>query len=174
LLVVALTLPAHIALVRAMQRHEIEREYLALVRGRISGPGRVDAAIGRDPRHRQRMAVVAGGRPAVTHYAIEHPFGHFTLLRVRLETGRTHQIRVHMAHRRHPLVGDPVYSRPQALPRTVPAVLGQALAAFPRQALHARRLAFDHPLTAESLVLQAPVPKDLQTLLDALMRGDPL
>ena len=174
LLVVALTLSAHIALLRAMQRHEIEREYLALVRGRIHAPGQVDAPIGRDPHHRQRMAVVTGGRKAVTHYAVEQSYGHFTLLRVRLETGRTHQIRVHLSHRRHPLVGDPVYGGQQALPRSMTASLAEELSAFRRQALHARRLAFKHPLTGESLALQAAVPDDLRHLLDALAKGDPV
>lgn len=164
LLVVALDLRAHTRLVAAMARREIKREYDALVIGVVTAGDTVDAPIGRDPRHRTRMAVTDGGRRAVTHYSVVERFERLTLLRVRLETGRTHQIRVHLAHLRHPLVGDTVYG---ARRRSGVAVAD----AFPRQALHARRLAFAHPLTAAPLEFEAPMPDDLQVLLQALRRS---
>lgn len=164
LLVVALDLRAHTRLVAAMARREIKREYDALVIGVVTAGNTVDAPIGRDPRHRTRMAVTDGGRRAVTHYSVVERFERLTLLRVRLETGRTHQIRVHLAHLRHPLVGDTVYG---ARRRSGVAVAD----AFPRQALHARRLAFAHPLTAAPLEFEAPMPDDLQVLLQALRRS---
>lgn len=165
LLVVALDLRAHTRLVTAMARREIRREYDALVIGAVTAGNTVDAPIGRDPRHRTRMAVTDGGRRAVTHYSVAERFERLTLLRVQLETGRTHQIRVHLAHLRHPLVGDAVYgSRRRS---------GVAAAdAFPRQALHARRLAFVHPLTAAPLEFEAPLPDDLQILLQILRRPE--
>lgn len=165
LLVVALDLRAHTRLVATLARREIRREYDALVIGAVTAGNTVDAPIGRDPRHRTRMAVTAGGRRAVTHYSVAERFERLTLLRVQLETGRTHQIRVHLAHLRHPLVGDAVYgSRRRS---------GVAIAdAFPRQALHARRLAFVHPLSAAPLEFEAPLPDDLQTLLQALRNAE--
>lgn len=161
LLVVALDLRAHARLVAALARREITREYDALVIGAVTAGTTVDAPIGRDPRHRTRMAVTVGGRRAVTHYSVAERFDRHTLLRVKLETGRTHQIRVHLAHLRHPIVGDNVYG---ARRRS-----GMATAdAFPRQALHARHLAFAHPATGAPLSFEAPLPADLQALLLAL------
>ena len=138
LLVVAKTLEAQTSLVRQLQARTVRREYLSLVHGRVARGGKVEAPIGRHPKQRTRMAVAARGRPSVTHYEVLRHFAHATLLRCRLETGRTHQIRVHMQSLGHPLVGDPVYGKK----RTADPLLG----AFLRQALHAERLAFIHPV----------------------------
>jgi len=153
LLVVAKTLPAQTDLVRQLQARTIAREYLALVHGRVSSGGTVDAPLGRHPTQRTRMAVIARGRNAVTHYEVVKRYSDTTLLRCRLETGRTHQIRVHMNSIRHPLVGDPVYGRRRP---TIP---------FPRQALHAERLAVRHPETGRVMRWRAPVPSDMRSLL---------
>jgi len=168
LLVIARRLPAHTALVEQLQARVIEREYLAVVNGTPVAGGSVDAPIGRHPVDRQRMAVTAGGRPAVTHYRVLRRFHAHTLLRVKLETGRTHQIRVHMAHIRLPLLGDPVYGgRPRlpagALPRCITAIQR-----FRRQALHAARLALTHPATGEWLEWRTEAPADLAELLAIL------
>jgi 23S rRNA pseudouridine1911/1915/1917 synthase len=160
LMVVARTLAAQTHLVRQLQARSVSREYLALAHGQVRSAGTVDAPIGRHPTQRTRMAVVPGAREAVTHYAVEAAFSDCTLLRCRLETGRTHQIRVHMAHLGHPLVGDPVYGRKRcANPR---------LQDFPRQALHARRLALIHPSSGELAEWSVPMPADMQALIDAL------
>jgi len=160
LLVVAKHDQAHELLARQLAEHTVQREYVALVHGNMSvDRGTVDAPIGRDPANRQRMAVVAkGGKPAITHFVVERRFGTYTLLRLRLETGRTHQIRVHMKYIGHPLVGDPKYG-----PRRTLAINGQAL--------HAAVLGFIHPRTEEQLVFEAPLPADMQALLDALSSG---
>jgi 23S rRNA pseudouridine1911/1915/1917 synthase len=166
LLVVGKTLQAQTHLTRQLQARTVKREYLALVHGAIERGGHVDAPVGRHPTQRTRMAVVERGRPAVTHYEVLERFGrHATLLRCRLETGRTHQIRVHLQSLNHPLVGDPVYgkSRRSAL---------DVLNAFKRQALHAEKLAFQHPDTGETVAWQAPLPDDFAQLLGAL-RTDP-
>jgi len=168
LLVVARTLAAHHHLVDALARRDVTRDYLALVNGTLTGGGRVDAPIGRHPRDRTRMAVVARGREAVTHYRVAERFTAQTLLNVQLETGRTHQIRVHMAHRHHPLVGDPVYGGRARLGKGLPVALREQLRRFPRQALHAVRLEIDHPLSGERMAWQAPLPADFEELLAAL------
>ncbi len=168
LLVVARSLPAHTALVAQLQARTIEREYLAVVNGLPVAGGMVDAPVGRHPVDRQRMAVTPGGRPAITHYRIVRRFRAHTLLRVKLETGRTHQIRVHMAHVRLPLLGDPVYGgRLQIPPGASPRCI-KAIQQFRRQALHAERLALTHPLRGERLEWRAEVPPDLAELLAAL------
>lgn len=169
LLVVAKTLTAQTDLVRQLQARTVGREYLALVQGRVSADGKVDAPVGRHPVQRTKMAVVESGKPAVTHYAVLERFRHYTLVRCRLETGRTHQIRVHMQSIGHPLVGDPVYgSKAKALPAQDRA----AIQAFGRQALHAARLRLVHPATGETLSWEAPVPDDMTTLLTALRAVD--
>jgi 23S rRNA pseudouridine1911/1915/1917 synthase len=142
-----------------------------LAQGYITAGGVVDEPIGRHPTDRKRFAVRAGGKEAVTHYRIAARLPGHTLLTVKLETGRTHQIRVHLAHIRHPLLGDPVYGgRPRP-----PAGCGEALIAllhgFRRQALHAAKLGLEHPSTGEWLEWQAPLPPDMQELLDALERA---
>ena len=168
LLTVAATCSAYTALVRQMQAHKIRREYLCLVQGEVIAGGRVDAPLGRHPRDRKRMAVVAGGRGAVTHYRVLNRFQGCTLLSVLLETGRTHQIRVHMAHIRHPVVGDAVYGgHRHALSNK--AVL-EALREFKRQALHATRLALKHPVTGEDCAWESELPADMRALMDLLSR----
>lgn len=168
LLVVARNLPAHAFLAKQLAARRFLREYRAVVHGVLPAGGSVDAPLGRHPVDRKRMAVGAGGRTAVTHYRVERRFRAHTLLRLRLETGRTHQIRVHMAHIRHPLVGDPVYGgRPRRPPQPTTALI-DALAGFRRQALHAARLGLTHPYTRETLVWEAPLPADVAALLAAL------
>jgi 23S rRNA pseudouridine1911/1915/1917 synthase len=158
LLVVAKTLAAHANLVRQLQARTVSRIYLAVVHGRVTSPGKVEAPVGRHPSQRTRMAVVARGKPALTHYEIMEAFGATTLLRCRLESGRTHQIRVHMHSIGHPLVGDPVYRarRPGGGP------------AFGRQALHAERLELEHPTTRRRVGWRADVPPDMLHLIAAL------
>ncbi len=168
LMVVARTLAAHTALVAQLQAREVRREYLALCYGELTGGGRVEAPIGRHPRDRVRMAVTARGRPAVTHYRLLRRYPGMTLLRVRLETGRTHQIRVHLAHLGHPLVGDPVYGGRLRLPPGADEGAVAALRTFRRQALHAAVLGLVHPLSGETLQWEAPLPDDFEALLAAL------
>ena len=170
LLVVARSLRAHAALVEQLQARRIEREYLAVVHGVPVAGGTVDAPIGRHPVDRQRMAVTPGGKPAVTHYRVLRRFRAHALLRVKLETGRTHQIRVHMAHVRFPLLGDPVYGgRPRLPPNASPRCI-EVIQHFRRQALHAERLALTHPVTGEWLEWRAEMPADLVELLDVLSK----
>lgn len=171
LLVVAKTLTAHQALVAALERREIHRGYEAICQGVMTGGGEIDAPIGRHPRDRLRMAVVERGRPAVTHYRIIERFRAHTHVRVELETGRTHQIRVHMAHIRHPLVGDPLYGGRPRLPKSPSVALVAGLREFKRQALHARRLELVHPVTGAQLALESPLPADMRALLE-ILRAD--
>jgi 23S rRNA pseudouridine1911/1915/1917 synthase len=168
LLVVARTLAAHTALVRQLQDKSAWREYEAVVTGLVPGDGMVEAPIGRHPVDRKRMAVVAGGKPAVTHYRVLARFRAHSHLRLRLETGRTHQIRVHMAHLHFPLVGDPVYANRVVLPAHCPERLARLLRGFPRQALHAVRLGLVHPASGDYLQWDSPLPTDLRELLLAL------
>ncbi|MFO7189925.1 MAG: 23S rRNA pseudouridine(1911/1915/1917) synthase RluD [Pseudomonadota bacterium] len=159
LLVVAKTLEAQTDLVRQLQARSVGRIYLALVHGIVETGGTVDAPIGRHPVERTRMAVTGRGKPARTHYEVLEHFENATLLQCRLETGRTHQIRVHMHSIGHPLIGDPLYGRRQAR---------GALARFGRQALHAERLALVHPVTGERCEWRSPLPADMAALLQAL------
>lgn len=169
LLLVARTLPAHKRLVELLAEREVHREYLALVQGQVIAGGTVDAPIGRHRTDRTRMAVSAGGREAVTHYRVAQRFAHHTLLRVLLETGRTHQIRVHLASIGHAVVGDATYARLR-LPRGASTECREALGAFRRQALHAARLELPHPMSDEPLAFDAPLPADMAALLDVLAR----
>lgn len=173
LLVVARTLSAHRSLVEQLRKRTVRREYLALVQGAVTAGGTVDEPIGRHPVDRKRFAVRAEGREAVTHFRIEERFSHHTLLRVRLETGRTHQIRVHMAHIRHPLVGDPLYGGRLRLPPHASPALIESLQGFRRQALHAVRLGLEHPETGQAMVWETGLPEDLARLIDQL-RSDQL
>ena len=168
LLVVARTLRAHRSLVEQLREHSVVREYEAVATGVLTGGGTVDAPIGRDPRHRTRMAVVPGGRPAVTHYRVVARFRAHTHVRVRLETGRTHQVRVHLASLHHPLVGDPVYGGRLRIPAGCSPELAGALRAFRRQALHAARLELTHPATGSPMSWESPLPADLRALLRSL------
>ncbi len=168
LMVVARTLEAHTVLVEALQRREMSREYMALVEGGFVSGGTIDEPIGRHPVDRKKMAVVRNGRHAVTHYRIRQRYLAHTLLDVKLETGRTHQIRVHMAHIRHPIVGDPVYGGRKRIPKGLDAATIEALHQFPRQALHACRLGLVHPLSGEEMFWEAEAPEDMQQLLASL------
>ncbi|BBP03922.1 pseudouridine synthase [Sulfuriferula plumbiphila] len=159
LLVVAKTLTAQTSLVRQLQARSVKREYLAVAHGLIAQDGKVDARIGRHPSQRTKMAVVHSGREAVTHYTVLEHLGHCTLIRCVLETGRTHQIRVHLQSIGHALVGDPVYGR---------ATQTAALRDFKRQALHATRLGLLHPLSSVLQEWQVEPPEDFQALLDHL------
>ena len=175
LMVVARSLRAHTSLVEQLQARTVSREYAAVTVGAMTGGGTVDAAIGRHPRQRKKMAVVShGGKPAVTHYRVAERFANHTLVKVRLETGRTHQIRVHMAHIHYPLVGDPQYGGRPKLPRGADAELVEALRSFPRQALHAQRLGLEHPASGEDLEWESGLPEDMEALLDCLRRCDPV
>ena len=164
LLVIALTLTAHARLVAELSRREFTREYDAIIQGEMIAGGSIDEPIGRHPRERLKMAVVDNGRPAVTHYRVQERFAQHTHLRVRLETGRTHQIRVHMAHIRKPIVGDFLYGGPMR-GAGLPVVLRETLKAFPRQALHARELEVTHPLSGKRVGVVAEPPADIQELL---------
>jgi 23S rRNA pseudouridine1911/1915/1917 synthase len=168
-MVVARTLPAHTALVAQLSARGVHRQYLAVVVGALVSGGTANAAIDRHPRDRIRMAARdEGGRDAVTHYRLRERFRAHTALECRLETGRTHQIRVHMAHLKHPIVGDPLYGGPLKLPKGATAELIDALRGFRRQALHAETLEFMHPITGEPVRCSAPVPDDMLHLLQAL------
>jgi 23S rRNA pseudouridine1911/1915/1917 synthase len=167
-LVAARTLTAHHTLTKAMAAREIRREYLTLVFGKVISGGTIDAPIGRHPTDRIRMAVIEDGKPAVSHYRVVERFGAHTLLRVALETGRTHQIRVHMAHLRWSIVGDPLYGGSLRLPAGASETLKDALRGFKRQALHAETLVFAHPVTGEEVRNSAPLPDDMRQLLQVL------
>ncbi|MES9944186.1 MAG: 23S rRNA pseudouridine(1911/1915/1917) synthase RluD [Candidatus Thiodiazotropha sp.] len=168
LLVVAKTLQSQHALVDQLQARSVKREYLAIVQGEMIAGGSVDAPIGRHPVNRLRMAVNETGKQAVTHYRIEQRYRAHTLLRVRLETGRTHQIRVHMHHIRHPLLGDPLYGGRLKLPAGISDELVTALKQFRRQALHATRLELLHPELGRPIAWEAPVPADMRQMMDLL------
>ena len=162
LLVVAKTLRAHTDLVRQLQARTVKREYLALVYGEVDRPGTVNEPLARDPHNRTKRAVHSQGKEAVTHYDVVERFPGITLLRCKLETGRTHQIRVHMQHIGHPLVGDTVYNASRRSHLKLP---------FPRQALHAERLGLIHPITQEPMQWECPLPADFAELLEALRQN---
>jgi len=169
LMVVAKTLSAHHALVKQLQKRDIKREYEALVYGEMTGGGTVDEPIGRHPHHRTRMAVEPfHGKEAVTHYRVKTRYHGITHIDVSLETGRTHQIRVHMSHIKYPIVGDTTYAGRNRIPMGASQTLSDALKMFPRQALHARRLGLFHPSGGKYLEWEAELPDDMQNLLNIL------
>lgn len=185
LMVVARTLEAQKDLVEQLQARSVFRQYVAIARGNMIVGGTVDAPIGRHPRQRQKMAVIeeqqvnradeeeyqardTGAKEAITHYQLVSNLGSYCLIRCRLETGRTHQIRVHMAHIKHPLLGDPLYSGRMQWAKGLTEELRNRIQAFGRQALHAEQLGLIHPVSGEEMEWQAPIPKDMQELLDAL------
>jgi 23S rRNA pseudouridine1911/1915/1917 synthase len=168
LMVVARSLRAHTALVEQLSERDVHRQYAAIVYGALVSGGRVDAPLGRHPRDRLKQAVREDGRAAVTHYRVRERFRTMTLVECRLETGRTHQIRVHMAHVRHPLVGDTQYGGLLKLPKGASDELVAALRGFRRQALHAERLEFVHPGTGKMVAFEAPLPPDMLALVVAL------
>lgn len=167
-MVIARTLEAHTALVEQLSARRVHRQYLAVVVGALVAGGTANAPIDRHPRDRLRMAVRDDGKEAVTHFRLRERFRAHTLLECRLETGRTHQIRVHMAHLKHPIVGDPLYGGPLKLPRGASEETIATLRGFRRQALHAETLEFAHPVTGEPVRCTAPVPADMQALIAAL------
>ncbi len=167
-MVVAKTIPAQTALVSAMQQRLITREYEAVCHGTLTGGGTVDAPIGRHQTQRTLMAIDEAGKPAVTHYRVMERFRAHTRLRLRLETGRTHQIRVHMQSLHHPLVGDPVYGGRPRPPRGASEQFRQVLQSFQRQALHAALLKLEHPISGEPMEWQAPIPEDMRFLVETL------
>ena len=168
LLVVARDVTSHVRLVEQLQARTVARQYSAVVVGVMPSGGTVDAPIGRHRVDRKRMAVTGQGRQAITHYRVAERFAAHTLIAVRLETGRTHQIRVHMAHIRYPLVGDPVYGGRLRIPAGCGDELKETLRNFKRQALHAGRLGIIHPVTGEAVEWQAALPDDMAQLIDAL------
>lgn len=172
LMVVAKTLVAHQSLVKQLQAKTVSREYLAIVQGVMTGGGTVDKPIGRHPQVRTKMAVLDfGGKEAVSHYRVIERFPAHTLIRVKLETGRTHQIRVHMASIGYPLVGDSTYGGRLKLPKGSTQELHDALRAFKRQALHATQLALSHPVSGEHMEWQALPPEDFNRLF-AMLKTD--
>jgi 23S rRNA pseudouridine1911/1915/1917 synthase len=172
LMVVAKTLEAHTDLVAQLADRTVSREYEAVAVGAMTGGGTVNAPMGRHPIHRKLMAVLSqGGKRAVTHYRVATRFPHHTHIKVKLETGRTHQIRVHMAHIGFALVGDKTYGKSFKIPKGANAQLIEALKAFPRQALHAAKLGLEHPGTGEYTEWTAPIPEDFKGLLAALKSG---
>jgi len=176
LMVVARTLRAHTALVEQLQARAVHRQYEAVAFGAMIAGGKVDAPVGRHPHDRVKQAVVEedSGRAAVTHYRVRERFRAHTLVECRLETGRTHQIRVHMAHIRHPLVGDAVYGSRLKLPKAATPELVEALRTFRRQALHAEKLEFEHPKTRKPVSVIAERPADLEQLVRTLREDSAL
>lgn len=173
LMVVAHSLRAHQSLVEQLQMRTMGRTYLALVHRYLTAGGTIDAPIGRHQHDRLRMSLRPDGKSAITHYRIEARFKDLTLLRVQLETGRTHQIRVHMASIKHPIVGDKLYGQHSWLPKNAPDVVKSAIHTFPRQALHAHELRLHHPHTQEALSFTSPLPTDMHSLLDTLTTHAP-
>lgn len=168
LMVVAKTEKAHKSLVEQLQARSMGREYLAVVTGVLTGGGYVDEPIGRHPTHRIKMAVHPMGKPAITHYRVLQRYTAHTLVGLKLETGRTHQIRVHMAHLHYPLVGDPLYAGRARIPAGVDDALKKVVRDFPRQALHAQTLTLMHPDKLKEMSWSVEIPTDMQLLIDAL------
>ncbi len=169
-MVVARSLRAHTGLVEQLQSRQMSRVYQAIARGETDSAGTINAPVGRHPRDRKRMAVVAAGKPSITRFRVIRRFQGFSHLEVSLESGRTHQIRVHMQHIGHPLVGDPVYGKSRKALIDVPDAVLESIRAFSRQALHAHRLSLAHPASGETVCFEAPVPADMGGLLDDLKK----
>jgi len=171
-MVVARTLTAHHHLVNQLQERSVKREYRAVTQGVITAGRTIEEPIGRHPNDRKKMAVVEDGKEAITHFNVLQKFRNFSEIKVNLETGRTHQIRVHLAHLRHPLVGDQVYGGRLTLPKSISQELTLKLHQFKRQALHARKLSFIHPVTGEPVSFETQIPDDMQQLIDIIKRSD--
>jgi 23S rRNA pseudouridine1911/1915/1917 synthase len=174
ILVVARSVVAHTRLTEQLQAREFLREYQTIVNGVMISGGMVDVPIGRHPTLRTRMAVTDSGKPAITHYRVKNRFRAHTHLNVKLETGRTHQIRVHLAYVKYPIVGDPVYGRRVVLPKHSSDEFVQLLRDFKRQALHAATLGLQHPTKQEWMQWSVPIPADMQQLLDMLAQDQKL
>lgn len=168
LLVIARTPQSHTYLVDQLQARNIYREYETIVNGIMTAGGTIEQAIGRHPKHRTRMAVVKNGRPATTHYRIIKKYRHHTHLQVNLETGRTHQIRVHLTWYHYPIIGDPLYGSMKQLVKGMDPELANIITAFPRQALHARAIKLVHPQSNELMEWKSPIPEDMVALINAL------
>lgn len=168
LLIVAKTMETYQRLVSMMQDRLIKRRYLAVVYGQMTAGGTIDEPVGRHPVDRKRMAVTPTGKPAVTHYRINQRYEFHTVVDVELETGRTHQIRVHMAYLHYPIVGDQVYGGRLRIPRHCTSELRSFLQGFKRQALHARHLEFQHPVSGQELIFESPLPDDISRLIELL------
>tara|TARA_R110002072_G_scaffold55372_3_gene144394 strand:+ start:12077 stop:13021 length:945 start_codon:yes stop_codon:yes gene_type:complete len=171
-LVVARTLESHTNLVNQLQKRDIKREYQAIVCGQLTSGGTIENKLGRHPKQRIKMAVTSNGKTATTHYRLIKKYQHYTHLHVQLETGRTHQIRVHMSHIKHPIVGDPVYGNNGSIRKGVNPSLRDFISNFSRQALHAYSLSLTHPLTKIDMTFNADLPEDIQTLLTVLNQND--
>lgn len=170
-LVVARNIKSHTKLVTDLQARDLKRQYLAVVQGTLVSGRTIETQIGRHPRSRTKMGVIPNGKDAITHFRIKQRFANHTLLNVNLETGRTHQIRVHMQHINHPIVGDQTYGQLR-LPKRASDELRSCLQNFKRQALHAHTLGFTHPTSGEYVEYTAPMPDDMQQLVDCLAKED--
>ena len=170
LMVVARSLRAHAGLIEQLSSRAVHRQYVAVVHGPMVAGNTVDAPIDRHPHERIHMAVVkeGAGREAITHYRVREKFRSHTVVECHLETGRTHQIRVHMAYVKHPLIGDPLYGGSFKLPKAATEALVEALRGFRRQALHAEKLSFTHPVSGDTLSFESPLPADMVALIDTL------
>lgn len=168
LMLIAKNIIAHNQLVQAIQERQIKRHYIAVVNGTFISGDTIDAPIGRHPRNRLKMAIGNHGKSAITHFKIRERFPTHTLLDIELETGRTHQIRCHMAYRQHPIIGDRIYGYRPMFPKNVDEDLKAALINFPRQALHAIKLSFTHPTTQENMSFEAKIPADIAELIGLL------
>lgn len=171
-MVVARTLASHTYLVDKLQKREIKREYQAVVCGQLISGGSIENKMGRHPVNRLKMTVTNSGKTAITHYRIINKFQHYTHLDVQLETGRTHQIRVHMSHIKHPIVGDPVYGKNNSIRKGVDSSLRDIIKNFKRQALHACSLGLPHPVSGKIMKFNAELPNDFNTLIKALDSHD--
>jgi len=172
LMVVAKTETAKLSLIKQLESHSVSREYSAIVYGSMVTGGMVDEPIGRDSVNRQKQAVTKSGKPAITHYRVIEKFRNFTLIKAILETGRTHQIRVHMSHIGHSLLGDFTYGGKVKFPKGATDELKQAIKNFPRQALHAKKLSINHPKDNKELSWKSKLPEDLDNMINILREYD--
>ena len=172
LMVVAKTEPSKLSLIKQLESHSVSREYTAIAYGSMVTGGMVDEPIGRDSTNRQKQAVTKSGKPAITHFRVIEKFKNFTLIKVILETGRTHQIRVHMSHIGHPLLGDFNYGGKVKFPKGATDELKQAIKNFPRQALHARKLSIIHPRDNKEIFWKSKLPEDLENMINILRKYD--
>ncbi|MDC9714863.1 MAG: 23S rRNA pseudouridine(1911/1915/1917) synthase RluD [Gammaproteobacteria bacterium] len=173
LMVVARSELAQKNLVEQLQEHSVDREYSAIVYGHMISGGTIDEPIGRDPKDRIRQAVVEDGKHATTHYRVIDRFAHHTHIKAILETGRTHQIRVHMSHIGHPLIADPMYGGKIRFPKKADEALKDTLKGFNRQMLHSKKLTLMHPISGEEMSWKASLPQDMQALIKVLQKYDP-